>query len=101
MKSESKTIKVTIFGKEYEVKGSTDEKYVEYLANYVDSVMRDISKRSSSFSSSNVAILAALNIADEMFKERQQFKQQIEELEKEIRNIIDSTNETSENDTQK
>ncbi len=101
MKSESKTIKVTIFGKEYEVKGSTDEKYVEDLANYVDSVMRDISKRSSSFSSGNVAILAALNIADEMFKERQQFKQQIEELEKEIRNIIDSTNEKSENDTQK
>lgn len=101
MKSESKTIKVSIFGKDYEVKGSTDEKYIEDLANYVDSMMRDISKRSSSFSSGSIAILAALNIADEMFKERQQFKQYIEELEKELQNILNSINEIPENNTEK
>ena len=95
MKSESRTIKVTIFGKDYEVKGSTDEKYVENLANYVDSVMRDISKKSSAFSSSSIAILAALNIADEMFKERQQFKEYIEGLERELKNILNITSEIS------
>ena len=99
MKAESKPIKVSIFGKDYEVKGNTDEKYIEDLANYVDSIMRDISKRSSSFSSGNIAILAALNIADEMFRERQQFKEYIEELEKELKNILDKMNEKSDDNT--
>lgn len=94
MKSESRTIKVTIFGKDYEVKGSTDEKYIENLANYVDSIMRDISKKSSAFSSSSIAILAALNIADEMFRERQQFKEYIEGLERELKSILNMTSET-------
>ena len=75
MSTESKSIRVSIFGRDYNVKGGSDDEYIRTLAAHVDSVMRNVADRTGSLSSGRVAILAALNIADEMYKERQRFKE--------------------------
>ena len=69
MSEEIGSIKVSIFGRDYNIRGGSDSEYIRKLAAHVDSVMRDIADKTGSLSSGRVAILAALNIADEMFKE--------------------------------
>ena len=90
MNEELRSIRVSIFGREYNLKGDSDEEYIknpaeyeEYitgLAEYVDSVMKYVADKAGGLSSDRIAILAALNIADEMHKERQRFDEFADEL---------------------
>jgi len=63
-------VKVNIFGTEYPIKGDSDVNYIQDVASYVNNKMIDIEKSLTVKSSLKVAILAALNIADELYKER-------------------------------
>ena len=65
-------ITVKIFGREYKIKGHADKDYIEEMAKYVDEKMRELSGNSSLPSQDTLAILAALNIADELFQQRGQ-----------------------------
>ncbi len=62
---------VTIYGQEYSVRGGEDPQYVREIAAYVDERMREISSASGQITSLRVAILAALNITDELFQQRE------------------------------
>ena len=64
------TIPVEIFGQTYNVKAGADPGYVEQLAAFVDERMRDIGRTAGAVDSVRVAVLAALNIADECFRLR-------------------------------
>ena len=61
-------IKVNIFGRNYAVKGETDPEYIYKLAAYVDEKMEKMSENLGDKNVANVAILTALNIADEYFQ---------------------------------
>ena len=63
-------ISVKIFGREYKIKGHADKGYIEEMANYVDKKMKELAGNASLPSQDTLAILAALNIADELFRER-------------------------------
>ena len=67
--SESDTLSVMIFGSEYKIKGA-DPDYIQTVAKYVDVKMRELDKRLASSTPTKIAILASLNIADELFRER-------------------------------
>jgi cell division protein ZapA len=58
-------VHVEIFGQSYSVKAGTDPGYVEDLAAHVDQQMREVSRASGAVDSVRIAVLAALNIADE------------------------------------
>jgi len=60
-------VDIEIFGKIYTVKGEKDPEYVRKVAEYVDRKMREISQVTETVSTSRIAILASLNIADELF----------------------------------
>ena len=59
------SIRVEIYDQSYHLRG-TDPQYIEDLAEYVDTKMRLISQQASTVESLKVAVLAALNIADEL-----------------------------------
>jgi cell division protein ZapA len=61
-------VTVKINGIEYNLKGKEDGKYLLDVAGYVDGKFREISANNSKLGTSSVAVLAALNIADELFK---------------------------------
>lgn len=66
------TIRVEIYDQIYSIRsdgGSSD--YIQELASFVDSKMRDIAKGTMTVDSLKVAILAALHIADEHFQQSQ------------------------------
>jgi len=61
-------IHVEIFGQTYAVRGGTDSHYIEELAAYVDKQMREVSRAGGAVDTLKIAVLAALNIADERFQ---------------------------------
>ena len=63
-------VHVEIFGQSYALNAGTDSAYVEQLAAYVDARMREVGKSAGAVDSVRVAVLAALNIADECFRLR-------------------------------
>lgn len=65
-----KSVKVGIYGTEYRVSGEADGEYIRGIAEYVDQTMRDISRRGKHISPARIAVLAAFNIADELFQLR-------------------------------
>ena len=62
----SAPVKVQIFGQTYSIRGELDEKYVQKLAKYVDEKMHAIADVTTTVDTQNVAVLAALAIADEL-----------------------------------
>ncbi len=74
---------VEIFGTVYNVRGEKDPEYLQELAGLVDGRMRDIAQQVSTVDSAKIAILAALNIADELFQcQRHQEGSRVEVEEK-------------------
>jgi cell division protein ZapA len=74
-------IRVNIFGTEYPIRGDADPAYVEKIAQFVDTKMREVSKQLSLPSMTKVAILAAMNITDELFKERAEREKTVSQFE--------------------
>jgi len=72
MNEDQNVIKVQIFGGEYKIRGQADPDYIAEVARYVDSKMREINEKLSVATLGKVAILASLNLADELFKERRE-----------------------------
>ncbi len=58
------SVRVEIFDQVYNLRGS-DSEYIIKLAEYVDGKMRAVSEQTSTVDSVRLAVLAALNIADE------------------------------------
>lgn len=57
---------VEIFGSVYHVRGEKNPEYLHSLAEMVDRKMREIGQHVSTVDTSKIAILAALNLADEL-----------------------------------
>ncbi|MDD4170787.1 MAG: cell division protein ZapA [Syntrophomonas sp.] len=87
-KSSNNTNRVTveIFNQEYIVKGNENAEYIEMLAAYVDRRMRMIEQRNHSLSITKVAVLTALNLADELNKLQEDYDDLVKALEEEKRN---------------
>jgi cell division protein ZapA len=63
---------VEIFGQTYSVRAEGDSSYVHDLARFVDSRMKEVAERTATVDPTKIAILAALNISDDLRqKERQ------------------------------
>lgn len=57
---------VEIFGSVYQVRGEKESEYLESLAELVDRKMREIGQHVSTADTGKIAILAALNLADDL-----------------------------------
>jgi len=68
----AQTVKVEIYNQTYNIRSNDgDTEYIERLAAFVDTRMREIAAGSLTVDSLKVAILAALHIADELHKLRE------------------------------
>jgi cell division protein ZapA len=61
---------VEIFGQKLGVRAEGEAARLQELARFVDSRMREVADRTSSVDTVKIAVLTALNIADELFQER-------------------------------
>ena len=67
---ESRVVHVEIHGNRYPIRSGLAADYVAELAAYVDEKMRLAARESPAGDTLKIAVLAALNIADELFRSR-------------------------------
>ena len=83
-------IRVDIYDQQYTIRGDLDQEYIQALAKYLDGKMRTIAERTRTVDSLRVAVLAALNIADEYHR----LKTQHETTTRKVEEIVGECNET-------
>jgi cell division protein ZapA len=81
MAEKADAVPVEIFGQVYAIRSGADPARVEALAARVDSEMREVSRSGGAVDSVRIAVLAALNIADECVR----LRSSLEDLEAEVR----------------
>ena len=69
--SDGRVISVEIAGQRYPIRSSLDQDYVLRLASYVDEKIGAAADATPTGDSLRLAVLAALNIADELFRARE------------------------------
>ena len=77
----SESIRVVIHGDEYSIKSDTDEETIKKVAEYVNLKIIEIQEKTASRDRAKVAVLAAMNIAGELFELKKQCEQQLKQFE--------------------
>lgn len=67
-------ITVNIFGSEYTIKGFAEPDYIIMLANYLNNKMLSVQEATGIKDVKKIAILAAINITDELFELKKKIK---------------------------
>ena len=77
--TDKKDIVIQILGQSYTIKTSADEKYIKKLASYVDNRIQDLKESGldSKMQHLKIAILTCMNIADELFQEKENNKDEL------------------------
>lgn len=86
-------IRVEILGQEYTVKSDEGEERVKNIAEYVNRKIKEVSERTKTVSTLNLAILAAMNIANdylEAVEDKKAFTRTIEDKSGRMIEMIDS-----------
>lgn len=71
MSDSDRVVTVLIQGQRYPIRSTLDQEYIARLATYVDERIRVAGEASPAGDSVRLAVLAALNIADELFRCRE------------------------------
>ncbi len=72
---EKSVITVNIFGNEYTIKGVARPDYIISLANYLNNKMTEVQEATGLKDAKKIAILAAINISDELFEAKRAMKE--------------------------
>jgi len=86
---------IEILGQKLTVLSDSDEKVVAGIVQYVNDKVEEISKGGNNLNTLTIAVLAALNIADELFKakgENSLIGKQLESRTQELIDLIDRVN---------
>lgn len=84
-----KTTEISIMGQKFMIRSESNEDYVEEVANFVDQRINEVMQSTKSVASINVAILAAMNIADEYFKFKREREEKFTNATRKIKDMIE------------
>ena len=82
-------VEIKVFGQTYTVKTDAEEDYIQEVTRYVNEKMDEVLKKTRSVSTMNVAILTALNIADDLLKERERKNALLREVEMKSKDLAE------------
>ena len=85
----AKTIDVEVFGQRFSLQGDADESYIHELAQYVDEQMRALTQNMKTGTPTKLAILAAINIADQLFQQQRQQRAGEVEVERLTQSMVE------------
>ena len=97
---DSTAVKVDIFNNQYLIKPTDNlsEDDIRILAKYVDQLMRQVSRKG--YDQLSVAILVALNIAEQMYKERKGASDLVHRLIQELDEAITPEDDSDDNSSE-
>ena len=85
----AKPIEVDVYGHKLVLRPTEDEGYARELALYVDGQMRTIAQELTKFAPATVAILAAINIADQLFQQQRLRRESETEIERRAEGLLE------------
>ena len=92
MAPDGRVLSVEIHGQRYPIRTTLDPDYVLRLAAFVDQKIGAVAESTPSGDSTRISVLAALNIADELFRVREHTRakdSQIAERASELEELVD------------
>ncbi len=84
-----KNVEVSVMGQKFQVRSESDDTYVQRVADFVNKRVDKVIQGTQSVASVNVAILAAMNIADEYFKYKDKKTHKIKGVEEKVESLIE------------
>ncbi|MBI4524238.1 MAG: cell division protein ZapA [Deltaproteobacteria bacterium] len=75
-----RAVEVEILGQKLKISSDAEESHVHRVAGYVDAKMQEVSSMSSPIGKSNIATLAALNIADDYHRLKDNYDKLLQRL---------------------
>ena len=81
-------VRVQIFGTTYTIRGEADPEHIQRVAATVDAKMREINEKLPVASVAKVAVLASLNLADELYRERERRREQAARIDERAERLI-------------
>ncbi len=82
MATHATTYEFSVAGVRLKVRSANDEKTVQELMNFVDDKISEAMQSTKSGSLQNAAILAALNIAEELYAIKEEARKELDDLER-------------------
>ncbi|MFN3453637.1 MAG: cell division protein ZapA [Pseudobdellovibrio sp.] len=94
-----KTFDFRIAGVSYKIKSSHDEQTIQQLVQYVNSKVMEAMKITKNSSFQNAAVLASLNIAEEMLLLKRKAQNELDKLESKAIKLVNEIENTKTNKT--
>jgi cell division protein ZapA len=88
MNHDKNEVRVQIFGTTYTIRGEADPEHIQRVAATVDAKMREINEKLPVASVAKVAVLASLNLADELSRERERRRHTAAEVDERAKRLI-------------
>jgi len=101
--AEKNKVKVRIAGQDYALVGVETDEYIQKVGLYIDKKMNEIMKLNSKLSTSMVAVLTAINVADDFFKvhdSEKKLKKELESANNELKTLKDEKKRLEEEGSQ-
>jgi len=93
MAKEAQSIRVVIYDQTYFMRGDLNEEYIQKLAQYLDTKMRAIAERTRTVDTLRVAMLAALNVADEYHQLKARYEEVTQQVDQKVGQCTDALDE--------
>ncbi len=84
----TEAVKVTLFGREYDIRGYGNSKEVQELAVFINRRAESIKKNASEASTLDLVVLTLLNITNEMFQHKHDKEVTIKKLEEKTDRLL-------------
>ena len=89
----TKTIEIEVFGHRFSLQGEGDEAYFHELAEYVDAQMRTLAQQTRTSTPTKLAILTAINVTDQLFRQQRQKDSGESEMERLAQLLVETIDE--------
>jgi cell division protein ZapA len=89
MNKKERFVEIKVFGQTYTVKTDAEEGHIQEVAQYVNEKVDEVLKKTRSVSTLNVAILTALNIADDLLREKAKRVALVKEVEVKSKGLVE------------
>ncbi|MGA3326272.1 MAG: cell division protein ZapA [Terriglobia bacterium] len=93
MAKEPQSIRVVIYDQEYFMRGDLNQEYIQKLAQFLDTKMRSIAERTRTVDTLRVAMLAALNVADEYHQLKARYEEVTQHMDQKVGEYTDALDE--------
>jgi cell division protein ZapA len=90
----NQAFEIEIYGQRYTIRGEAEQGYVQELARHVDEQMRTLAAKMRTVTPTQLAVLAALNLANELHQAMRRQQDDSEDLNRRAVDLIETIQDT-------